>query len=312
VFSAATRVRCHQAPGDEDGLCDAIRRLGATHAIVGPRVYRERLYATLPKGSVLARFGVGYDGINLARATEAGLLCTNTPGVLDQSVAEITMMFISAAARHLVAMDRTMRARDWSPRTGIELAGKTVTIIGSGRIGAATARIASAGFGMRVIGCRRSAAGREEARAGGVFQMVTGDYDAAVAEADFVVLLIPGVPENAKYMNRERLSKLPPHAWLINTARGSVVDEVALYDALAEGRIAGLATDVFAREPYEPADPVRDLRTLDNVILAPHVGSNTVEANRRMSERALRNVDLGIARDFAAMDLLNPEVLNRV
>jgi len=309
VFSSASQVRCHVVASDEDSLCDEIARLGARHAIVGPRPYRDRLYRTLGRGSVLARFGVGYDGIDLAKATQAGILCTNTPGTLDPSVAEITMMFIAAAARHLVFVHTAMRRGSWTPRTGTELAGKTVAIIGSGRIGAATAKIASAGFGMRVIGCRRSTKGREDSEAAGVFHAITADYRTAVERADYVVLLIPGIPENAQFMNRERLWMLPAHAWLINTARGSVVDEVALYDALAEKRIAGLATDVFAREPYEPVDPGRDLRTLENVILAPHVGSNTVEANRRMSERAVRNVELGIAGDYAAMDLLNPQVL---
>jgi phosphoglycerate dehydrogenase-like enzyme len=226
------------------------------------RVRTDCLYRTLGAGSVLARFGVGYDGIDLTKATRAGILCTNTPGMLDPSVAEITMMFIAAAARHLVFVDSEMRKGNWTPRTGVELAGKTVAIIGSGRIGAATAKIAGAGFGMRVIGCRRSMRGRDDSEASGVFHEVTADFRAAVEKADYVVLLIPGTPENTQFLNRERLSMLPPHAWLINTARGSVVDESALYDALVENRIAGLATDVFAHEPYEPVDPARDLRTL--------------------------------------------------
>jgi phosphoglycerate dehydrogenase-like enzyme len=98
-------------------------------------------------------------------------------------------------------------------------------------------------------------------------------------------------------------------AWLINTARGAVVDEAALFDALAQGRLGGAGLDVFAREPYEPVDPGRDLRTLANVIMMPHVGSHTGAANRRMAERALQNIVLVEAGDFASIDLLNPEVL---
>src|SRR5262249_23473797 len=97
--------------------------------------------------------------------------------------------------------------------------------------------------------------------------------------------------------------------WVINTARGSLVDEAALYDALAGGRIAGAALDVFEREPYQPVDPARDLRSLPNVIMTPHVGSNTIEANARMAARALRNVRLAIAGDYGSMDLVNPEVV---
>jgi D-3-phosphoglycerate dehydrogenase len=104
------------------------------------------------------------------------------------------------------------------------------------------------------------------------------------------------------------LAVLSPHAWIINTARGSVVDENALYDALAGGQIAGAALDVFDREPYQPADPSRDLRRLPNVILTPHIGSNTAEANARMAARALKNVRFGMAKEYAAMDLLNQDV----
>lgn len=315
VFSSAPGVRCHVAPSGEAELVEAIARVGARHAIVGPRPYRDALYhalgragQSLGRGSVLARFGVGFDGLDLAKATRAGVFCTNTPGVLDQSVAELSMLLVAAAARHLVSLDRSMRRREWAPVGGTELSGKTLAIIGSGRIGAATARIAAHGFGMRVVGCRRSARQLDSAAVANGFDTVTDDFATAVRDADFVCLLIPGIPENAAFINRPRLALLRPHAWLINTARGSVVDEVALYDALAAHEIAGLATDVFAREPYEPVDRARDLRTLDNVILIPHIGSNTADANRRMSERALRNITLFEAGDIAGMDLLNPDV----
>ena len=103
---------------------------------------------------------------------------------------------------------------------------------------------------------------------------------------------------------------LRPHAWLVNTARGMVVDEAALYDALAASQIQGAAMDVFDREPYMPVDPAKDLRTLPNVILTPHVGSHTPEANGRMAARALQNITLAEAKAYAQMDLLNPDVLS--
>jgi phosphoglycerate dehydrogenase-like enzyme len=305
IFRTHPNLVCHVSAPDETALVETIGTTGAKHAIVGPRPYRGALYETLGRGSVLARFGVGYDGIDLKRATKAGILCTNTPGVLDQSVAELSMALVAAAARRLVPLHQSMVRGEWAPAGGTELAGKTLAIIGSGRIGAATARIAS-GFSMRVVGCRRSAAGTEPPPG---FDVMTADYAQAVAGADFVCLLLPGSAENRHYINRDRLALLAEHAWLINTARGSVVDEAALYDALADGRIAGAALDVYDREPYVPADPARDLRTLANVILAPHIGSNTSDANRRMSERAVRNVELGAAGQTAEMDLLNPEVL---
>jgi len=307
VFSTATEVTCVAGPSAEGALAKAIVESGARHVVVGGQLYRDALYSTLTRGGVVARFGVGHDGIDKARATDEGLFCTNTPSVLDQSVAELTFLLISAAARHLTTIAGMMREGEWTPREGVELRGKTLTIIGAGRIGRAVARIAKRGFEMRVIGCRRP--GSASVNAGDDFDIVTDDLATALREADYVSLLIPAVPENTHFINRERLSLLRPHTWLINTARGVVVDEVALYDALVERRIGGAALDVFDREPYEPVDPARDLRTLSNVILTPHVGSHTPEANRRMAARALQNIVLAEKGAFARMDLLNPEVL---
>jgi phosphoglycerate dehydrogenase-like enzyme len=307
VFRSSTAVTCVEAPSEEDALAEAIRASGARHVIVGGMPYRDRLYSALPAGGVIARFGVGYDNIDRARATAAGLFCTNTPGVLDQSVAELTLLLIAAAARHVTTMAAQMRQGTWAPIEGTELRGRTLAIVGYGRIGSAVARIASGGFKMRVIGYRRSrsAAGGSDHE----FAAMATDFADAVREADFVSLHIPAGPENTRFINRERLSCLQPHAWLINTARGAVVDEAALYDALVEHRIGGAALDVFDREPYQPVDPARDLRMLDNVIPVPHVGSHTVACNRRMAERALRNIILAEAGNFAAMDLINPDVL---
>jgi phosphoglycerate dehydrogenase-like enzyme len=311
TYLAETRVRVVTAPAAEGPLAAAIRLAGARHAIVGGKPYASELYAALPRGGVLARFGVGHDGIDKAAATAAGILCTNTPAVLDQSVAEFTVLLIAAAARPIARMDADLRSGTWAPREGIELSGKTLVVAGCGRIGRAVARIASRGFGMRVVGLARTAAA--VAPAGDAdFAEITIDQRAALAQADILTLHMPSTPENRRFINAERLAYLPPRAWLINTARGAVVDEVALYHALAAGRLAGAALDVFDREPYQPADPSCDLRTLPNVVLVPHVGSHTAEANHRMASRALQNVLLGEARDFAAMDLLNPEVLGKV
>ena len=133
--------------------------------VVGARPYSGALYDALPAGGVIARFGVGHDGIDKARATEAGLLCTNTPGVLNQSVAEHTMLLIAAAARTLIPMSTSMAQRAWDPVMGVELQGKTLAIIGCGGIGRSVARIASLGYGMQVVGCSRP--GRAAARGTG-------------------------------------------------------------------------------------------------------------------------------------------------
>lgn len=309
VFNAAPDVRCVAAPGDEAVLAEAVREFGARHVIVGSAPYGGVLYQVLPRGSVIARFGQGYDNLDLRQATDAGLLCTNTPGVLHDSVAELTMALLLTAARHVASFDRELHDRQWRPRMATELRGKVIAVLGCGRIGRTVARIAAAGFGMRVVGWSR--AGSKNAAALVDFADVTADLSAAIRSADFVTLHLPATPETTHLINPERLSWFLPHAWLINTARGAVVDEIALYDALVDGRLGGAALDVFAREPYVLVDPARDLRTLENVILTPHVGSSTIDASRRMAEAALHNIALAEAGNFGAMNLLNPEVLTR-
>jgi phosphoglycerate dehydrogenase-like enzyme len=306
TFSASVELRCLPAPTDEAALATAIRESGAVAAIVGTTVYNGPLYTALPPGGVLARFGVGYDGIDVAKATAARLLCTNTPGVLNRSVAEHTLLLIAAAARGIVPMAAGMTGHHWRPMIGIELGDKTLAIVGCGGIGREVARIAEAGYGMRVIGCSRPDAVPASLPH---FTSITGDFATAVADADFVSLHMSATPDNVGWLNAARLACLHERSWLINTARGFLIDEGALFIALAERRLAGAALDVFAREPYEPATSGRDLRSLPNVILTPHVGSNTAEANRRIAERALRNIVLAGRQAFAEMDLLNPEVL---
>lgn len=307
-FLSAPGLACRRAPDDEADLAAALRETPATYVIVGPRPYAGPLYDALPPGGVIARFGVGHDNIDKRKATAAGLLCTNTPGVLNQSVAEHTMLLVAAAARPLLATSTNMTRHVWDPLPGVELQGKTLAIVGCGGIGRAVARIAALGYGMHVVGCSRPDMASPVALDD--FEAITNDFATAVGQADFVSLHMTASRENVHFINRERLSQLGERTWLINTARGSIVDEIALFAALSGRRFAGAALDVFEREPYEPAAGGGDLRSLPNVILTPHIGSNTAAANRRMAERALQNVAWAEARTFAQMDLLNPEVLS--
>jgi lactate dehydrogenase-like 2-hydroxyacid dehydrogenase len=311
VFTSVDGMRCVPAPAAEDEFVAVVQKEGARHAVIGIQPYRDALYRSLPKGGVIARFGVGHDGVDKAKATAAGLLCTNTPGVLDESVAECTITMILAAARHFVPLASGMRSSQWTARMGDEISGKTLAIVGVGSIGKTVARMAAFGFGMKVVGCMRTPRVSEEELLRNGIARVTTDFADAVRGADFVSLHIPATPENSKFVNAERLAMMEPCAWLVNTARGAVVDETALYDALASGRIRGAAVDVFEKEPYVPVDHGRDLRTLDNVVLTPHMGSNTVEANRRMGQRALENIAHAEAGEFGKMNLLNLEVLGR-
>jgi len=306
-FAGAIGLACHPVPDLEPELAAAIRDAQARYVVVGGRQYTGPLYEALPAGGLIARFGVGHDGVDKTLATARRLLCTNTPGVLDQSVAEHTMLLVAAASRRLPSALTTMASGTWDSPPGRDLAGKTLAVIGCGGIGRAVARIATLGFGMHVVGC--SNPNSPPPTSIEHFHRVTNDFAAAVRDADFVSLHIPASPQTAGFINRDRLTQLSARTWLINTARGVVVDEPALYESLAAGRIAGAALDVFTREPYAPAGGSGDLRTLPNVIATPHVGSNTAESNLRMAERVLQNVRLAQQKEFDRMDLLNHDVL---
>ncbi len=301
---------CVRAPTPESELAEMIRQGGGIHhVIVGVNAYQEALYDALPSGGVIARFGVGSDGIDKAQATEKGLLCTNTPGVLDDSVAEYAIALLLAAARHLPSLAEATRRGQWQPVLGHELKGKHLAVIGCGGIGRRVGFIAARGLAMHVVGLDPREAFLHELRRDYGFAETTTDYTRAVATADFVSLHLPGGPTTQHFMNAERLAAIPLRAWLINTARGSIIDERALYDALAGGRLAGAALDVFEQEPYAPVAADKDLRTLPSAILLPHAASSTQEACNRMAERALQNIAMAEAERFDQMDLLNPGVL---
>ncbi len=311
LFTRAARegLDCSRAPAEEAALAAAIRDRGIRNVIIGVERYSGALYQALGSGGVIARFGVGHDGVDKAQATARGLLCTNTPGALDDSVAEHTINLLFAAARQTVSQAARLRAGDWAPQMGFELKGKTLAIIGCGAIGLRVGWIAARGLGMKVVGCEVAELdlGRMQREFG--FASVVKDFGEAVKQADYVSLHIPSLPATRHYLNDERLRSLPAQCWVVNTARGAVVDEVALFEVLAGERLAGAALDVFEREPYAPVAPDKDLRTLENVIMTPHISSSTREACDRMAGRALRNIQLAETGNYNKMDLLNPEVL---
>ena len=309
VFDSAGDMFCVCVPQDEAALAQAVRGHKARHAVVGIEPYVDALYDALPKGGVLARFGVGYDGIDLDAATRAGILCTNTPGTLDTSVAEHAVALMLAAAHGVAAGDGALRRGDWRPRLGTELRGKRLAVIGCGSIGKQVARMAAVGFGMDVLGCDVRPLSADELRTEYGIGVFVRTVERALPGADFVSLHVPSLPETHHLIDAPLLDLIEPHAWLINTSRGALLDESALYDALAAGGVAGAALDVFENEPYVPIDPERDLRTLENVVLTPHIASSTQAACDRMAERALRNIRLALRGKTDAMDLLNPEVL---
>jgi phosphoglycerate dehydrogenase-like enzyme len=314
-FSRQDDICFQRVPDDEEGLAAAVTGAGARAVVVGTKRYQAGLYQALHSvGSapaLIARFGVGHDGIDKAECRQRNILVTNTPGVLSDAVAELTLVLMGALARQIVLMSLEMKSGKYQPRTGLQLQGRRLAVIGFGAIGRCVARGAHGGFGLRVTvaGTRPAAeVERQEgipmaellARFGA--ESYTTEVDALLASADVVSLHLPPLPDKQALLNRDRLASLKKEALLINTARGSLVDEEALFEALSEGRLAGAALDVSAQEPYVPAAPGKDLRTLPNVICTPHVGSNTGETNFRIADGCVRNVRSFLAGRLGEMN----------
>jgi D-3-phosphoglycerate dehydrogenase / 2-oxoglutarate reductase len=258
-----------------------------------------------PRLRVVGRIGVGYDNVDVAALTRRGIPLMMTDTANSVSVAEHTLAFMLALAKKVVEMDAMVRVGHWHERLmrgHIDLFGKTVLIIGFGRIGARTASRCVA-MEMRVLVYDR-AVSSEMIRAAGCEPIA--DMDDGVAQADFVCILCPKTNATTNLFNSPRLAQMKSTAFLINTARGGMVDEAALYDALSSGKLAGAALDVFDEEPLPLDSP---LLKLPNFLAAPHVAGLTREAAARMAEVTVRNV-LGVLDGQPNCELmLNEEVL---
>lgn len=238
---------------------------------------------------LLANFGVGFSHIDLDAARDRGITVTNTPGVLTDCTADVAICLLLSICRRAGEGERQLRAGRWAGwcpthMIGTRVSGKTIGIIGMGRIGKATARRAHFGFGMKVVFYNRSRVDDEETRAMGAHQLPR--IEDVLAQADFVSLHCPGGTENRHLIDAARLRAMKRSAFLVNTARGDVVDQKALIEALERGEIAGAGLDVYDGEPAVPAALMR----MENVVLLPHLGSATEETRVDMGMRAVQNL----------------------
>jgi len=311
VFSSTEEFKCIPAPAKEKELAKVLKENDAKYAIIGVDKYYGPLYEAIPEGGVIARFGIGYDGVDQIRATERGICCTNTPGVLDVSVAEYAITLILIASRKIMELGPETRKDSWIPAMGCELKGKTLAIIGCGSIGTNVAQIAAFGLKMKIIGCEIQNIDEHEMKNDYGFEKLTKEFDEAVSEANYISLHIPLNDHTKHFINEATIQKLPKKSWLINTARGPIIDEIALFKALRSKRIAGAVLDVYENEPYKPVHDDYDLRKLNNIIMLPHIGSYTEEACNRMAKKCLQNIKFADIKEYEKMDLLNKNVLNQ-
>ncbi|MGO4335110.1 2-hydroxyacid dehydrogenase [Labrys sp. KB_33_2] len=260
------------------GIADRVRFLAAGgHAHVD-----EALLAALPKLEIIANFGVGYDSVDAAAAARHGVIVTNTPEVLNEDVADLAMALLLATIREIPQADRFLREGKWLsenyPLTKATLRGRTLGIVGLGRIGKAIARRAEA-FGLKIAYYGRS-------RQADVVYAYHASVRALAEAVDTLMIIVPGGAETRNLVDADVLKALGPEGVLINVARGSVVDEDALIEALRNRTILAAGLDVFADEPRVP----EGLAALDNAVLLPHVGSATIHTRRAMGQLVVDNL----------------------
>ncbi|RLF16253.1 MAG: hypothetical protein DRJ97_01475 [Thermoprotei archaeon] len=260
---------------DEEGLVEKVKDVDVLVVRSRTKVTRRVLEAASKLKAVI-RAGVGVDNIDMAAAKEKGVAVVNTPRAPADSVAELTMAFALCLARKLTYLDRSMKEGRWlKGEMGVELKGKTMGLVGLGAIGSAVARLAKA-FGMRVVAYDPYVS-KERAEELGV-ELVS--LEELLSQSDFVSVHVPLTPETKGLIGRREIGLMKDGAFIINTSRGGVVDEQALYEALKSGKLGGAALDVYEREPPPPDHP---LLKLDNVICTPHIGGSTNDAQLRIA-----------------------------
>jgi glyoxylate reductase len=286
LFDVVTNTA--DAPLGRDGLVAAMREADVLVPTVTDRIDAAMLEEAGDRLGLIANFGAGVDHIDLAAARARKVIVTNTPGVFTDDTADLTMMLILSVPRRLGEGSRLVRDGAWTGWTptqllGRSIGGKRLAIVGMGRIGQAVAHRARA-FGMEVTyHNRRPLPGAIETMLGARYE---ADIDKLLAEADIVTLHCPASAETHRLLDARRIALLKPDAFVINTARGDLIDEDALVAALAAGQLGGAGLDVYAREPA--VDP--RLIALPSVITLPHLGSATVEGRSLAGEKVIANI----------------------
>ncbi len=272
-----------------DELARALAWADVLCATVTDRLDAELLSAAGVRTRLIANFGVGYNHIDIEAAERAGIAVTNTPDVLTEATAEIALALLLMSARRVGEGERLVRRGAWTGwrpthMLSTQVTGKTLGIVGMGRIGTALARKAHHGLGMRICYSNRNPVAEELEAELAATPLALPEL---LAQSDFVSLNCPATPETRHLIDADALRRMRPHAHLVNTARGDVIDEPALVEALRRGRIAGAGLDVYENEPALAPG----LAGLEQVVLLPHMGSGTVETREAMGFCALRNVE---------------------
>jgi len=283
-------LNASDTPMTADELRDALMSYDAVLPTVTDKIDADVLSVTNPRAKILGNYGVGHSHINLDAAKAAGIVVTNTPEVLSDCTADIAMTLLLTAARRSGEGEREVRGKAWTGwrpthMVGTKVSGKTIGIVGFGRIGQKMARKAHFGFDMKIVAQDYFPVKPEVLAETNATQVDT--LEELLEQSDFVTLHTTGGADNQHLMNAERISRMKPGSYLINTARGEVVDADALVDALQAGTIGGAGLDVFEGEPnINPR-----LLECENAVLLPHLGSATKETRDAMGFRVFDNLE---------------------
>ena len=290
-------------PLTPEALCRAVQDKAGIIALVTDTI-DAKVFEAAPSLQVVANVAVGHDNIDVAAATRRGVVVTNTPGILTETSADLAWGLLLSIARRIPEADRYIRAGRWTEwklmvMLGHDVYEKTLGIIGMGRIGQAVARRAR-GCGMRIVYHNRH---RVDSALETELGATWAELPTLLRDADFVTLHVPLSAATTRLIGEAELRLMKPTAYLINTARGTIVDEQALIRALQKGWITGAALDVFEHEPQVPPA----LCALDNVVLVPHIGSASVATRTRMAVMAAEHL-VAVLRGERPLHVVNPEV----
>lgn len=287
-YEVLINERAEDRPADKDEILNGIKGIDALFSTLTEKIDGEIMDKGLPSLKIVANMAVGFDNIDLPAAKERNIMVANTPGVLTNTVAEHTLALMLALSHRIVEADKFTRAglyRAWGPMflLGSDLSGKTLGVVGLGRIGSRVAYHAAKGFGMKVLYTDVKQDQNFERQIGAEF---FENVDDLLSRSDYVSLHVPLLDSTRHLIDERRLKLMKTTAYLINTSRGPIIDEKALALGLSKGWIRGAAIDVFEREPkVEPG-----LLKLNNVILTPHIASATEETRNAMAELAAKNI----------------------
>jgi len=299
-----TEVWPDYAPPPKQTIIQKAKDCDALASLLSDKIDAE-VFNAAPKLKIVSQLAVGFDNIDVAEATKRGIYVTNTPEVLTDTTADFAWALLMALARRVVEADKYVRTGQWkvgwhpAMLTGRDVYNATIGIVGAGRIGYAMAKRAK-GFNMKIL--FYDVIPRPEMEKEGAKKT---DLDTLLRESDFVTIHVPLMKETHYLINADKLKLMKKTAYLINNSRGPVIDEKALYDALKQGLIAGAGLDVFEQEPASMDNP---LLKLDNIVVAPHISSASLETRAKMSEMVADNL-VSFFEGKQPPNLINPDVM---